>query len=176
MYYNWQNILKRIEKIKNPVGVEVGVHRGEMSARLLENRDDLLLYMVDMWSSETYSGIDDDAASPELVKKYQDECDDNYNAALSVAKKYNRGIVIKSDSVSAANIYPRLQFHFVYIDAAHDYKSVKRDIAAWRGKVKRGGWLCGHDYGVFPGVKKAVDEIFPDAEIDSDFTWFVKIK
>jgi len=37
-------------------------------------------------------------------------------------------------------------FNLVFIDAAHDYESIKRDIAIWRKKVKSGGILCGHDF------------------------------
>ena len=37
-------------------------------------------------------------------------------------------------------------FDLVFIDAAHDYESTKRDIEIWRKKVKPGGILCGHDF------------------------------
>ena len=46
-----------------------------------------------------------------------------------------------------------------FIDAAHDYDSVKNDLINWEPKVKRGGIICGHDYGgSWVGVQKAVDE------------------
>lgn len=62
---------------------------------------------------------------------------------------------------------------FVYIDAAHDYESVKADIAAWWPKVKPGGILAGHDYcEAWPGVKKAVDEAFPNRQLTSKSVWF----
>ena len=50
----------------------------------------------------------------------------------------------------------------VFIDAGHSYQEVKADIAAWHPKVTR--ILAGHDY-AHPkfGVKKAVDELFPQA-------------
>jgi hypothetical protein len=62
-----------------------------------------------------------------------------------------------------AGVWPR-KVDLVFIDAAHDYESVKADIKAWTPHVKPGGILCGHDYGVsfLPGVKEAVDEINPD--------------
>lgn len=47
----------------------------------------------------------------------------------------------------------------VFIDANHDYESVLEDIEIWYPKVKRGGILVGHDYGVFEGVTRAVDEL-----------------
>jgi cephalosporin hydroxylase len=35
---------------------------------------------------------------------------------------------------------------FVYIDANHAYNYVVQDIELWYPKVKKGGYLCGHDY------------------------------
>lgn len=46
---------------------------------------------------------------------------------------------------------------FCFIDAAHDYESVKRDLTAWKPKVKAGGMLAGHDADYEP-VMKAVKE------------------
>ena len=35
---------------------------------------------------------------------------------------------------------------FVYVDARHDYCSVHDDIQAWWPKVRRGGFMSGHDF------------------------------
>jgi len=57
----------------------------------------------------------------------------------------------------------------VFIDGAHDYESVKRDILLSWPKLKRGGLMVFHDYHspvsvgkvgmAHPGVRKAVDEL-----------------
>lgn len=61
------------------------------------------------------------------------------------------------DSAEAANYFDSVDF--VFIDAAHDYDSVKKDILAWLPKTK--GVIAGHDYiPTYPGVMGAVDEIF----------------
>ena len=50
----------------------------------------------------------------------------------------------------------------VFIDAAHDYDSVVRDIGTARRLLVPGGLLCGHDYGgSWPGVVQAVNELVP---------------
>lgn len=55
------------------------------------------------------------------------------------------------------------RYDLIFIDASHEYDDVKRDIAEATKAIHRdGGILCGHDYGYFPGVTKAVDEIKPD--------------
>lgn len=68
------------------------------------------------------------------------------------------------DSISASKRFKDNSLDFVFIDAAHDYESVKADILAWLPKVKNNGILAGHDY--YPehpeycGVYQAVHEIF----------------
>jgi hypothetical protein len=71
-------------------------------------------------------------------------------------------------SWDAARHYEDGSLDFVFIDAAHDYESVKKDIAAWEPKVMKGGLICGHDYSDLPkyrGLKLAVLESFPNPEI-----------
>ena len=50
----------------------------------------------------------------------------------------------------------------VFIDGNHEYEAVVADLRAWLPKARR--LICGHDYGnaEYPGVKKAVDEMFGD--------------
>lgn len=55
------------------------------------------------------------------------------------------------------------QVDMVFIDGAHDYRSVIADIDAWLPRTRR--LICGHDYNAspepgFPDVRRAVDERF----------------
>lgn len=189
--YKWQNIQKRISHIKNPVGAEIGVYRGEMSRRLLDNIPGLTLYMIDLWSPTAYEGKGDESASEEMRREYQENADSNMITAcvnVDIFGIGKRAIILRDESTNVAKKFNDRFFDFVYIDADHSYEGVKADIIAWLPKVKKSGWLCGHDYGYFPGVKKAVDEYFGDKnykfgeeEIDlscietpGDYTWFVK--
>jgi hypothetical protein len=64
------------------------------------------------------------------------------------------------------------EFDIVYIDAEHDYESVKADILAWKPKAKR--WIAGHDYHLFPGVQKAVDELCPGRTVQGN-VWYQRL-
>jgi hypothetical protein len=57
-------------------------------------------------------------------------------------------------SPDAAKDFDDHSFDIVYIDAEHDYASVKADIEAWKPKARY--MIAGHDYRCFPDVAKAV--------------------
>ena len=64
---------------------------------------------------------------------------------------------------------------FCFLDGDHRYEEVKRDISIAERLVAKGGIIAGHDYTHkdWPGVKQAVDEIYPEAsKVDS--IWFIK--
>lgn len=178
--YRWHAIYDRIKDIPNPIGAEIGVHRGECSAHLLEMHLGLKLYMIDMWSPNIYAGKGDDAATEPYRQIYEKECDDNYKKACEVADKYKlSAYILRGGSLEAAKWIDDNSLDFCFIDAAHDYESVKADIIAWLPKVKPSGWLILHDFDNpnFPGVKKAVEEMFSGyiLELDSDYIAAVRV-
>lgn len=87
---------------------------------------------------------------------------------LNNLRKYqprNEFSIIEAPSVSAATLFPDNSLDLVWIDAAHDYNSVKSDILAWYPKLKLGKMMLGHDFpnpadknGGFEELVKAVTE------------------
>lgn len=65
---------------------------------------------------------------------------------------------IVKDSSEAADLFKDSSCDMVFIDAAHDYASVKKDLLAWLPKVKKGGLFAGHDIDA-RGVHRAVTEV-----------------
>lgn len=69
----------------------------------------------------------------------------------------------------------------VFIDASHDYQSVKNDIGEARRLMSEGGGvgglLCGHDFSAeFPGVKRAVVEEVPNYRVIQGGTiWYAEL-
>jgi predicted O-methyltransferase YrrM len=65
---------------------------------------------------------------------------------------------------SSLDMIPTLQdafFDMIYIDGDHSYESVKSDIQLSIPKLKKNGYICGHDYDANTknGVYRAVNEI-----------------
>ena len=192
----WNAVYRIIKNIKEPIGAEIGVFRGDMSEKLLELHKGLRLFLVDTWATDTYNEKGNDAISEKSRPLHEDLSLENYLHVEETMKKFGeRAAILKYMSVQASRLIPYEYLDFAFIDAAHDYESVIEDIKAWAPKVKTGGYICGHDYGVenYPGVKKAVDHLFSQemktwnvpecfkelnltkVVLDNDFTWFVKI-
>jgi len=68
-----------------------------------------------------------------------------YNINNSFAKEF-KPIPLKTYSDLAANIFENESCKAVFIDAAHDFDSVSRDLEAWWPKIMNGGILAGHDF------------------------------
>lgn len=173
-------ILKRIEGIENPVGVEVGVFAGDLSKRLLL-RPDLKLTMVDSWEEH---GVDSEyAKSGDFHGVLSRSAQDSYYKHTMEVTRFagERAVILRKSSIEAAKDFEDGSLDFVFLDADHTYEAVRADIAAWYPKVKRGGLLCGHDYAnhEFPawGVEKAVSELCLEkgltVDLGHNFTWFV---
>lgn len=76
------------------------------------------------------------------------------------------GELICGISWTTAKLYADRSLDFVFIDAEHDYNSVRKDIAAWLPKVMNDGLICGHDYSkAYPGLQLAVREVFPNPKV-----------
>ncbi len=72
--------------------------------------------------------------------------------------------VLQADSHVAAREFDDASVDWVFIDAAHDYRSVVGDIRAWARTIKPGGLISGHDYGR-SGVTDAVRRFFGDITV-----------
>jgi predicted O-methyltransferase YrrM len=93
----------------------------------------------------------------------------------SMYHNYHNIAKVKMSSVEASKQYADGSLDLVYIDADHTYASVVEDITAWRGKVKRDGYIAGHD-SYMPEVLQAVRDCLGEPiEIFSDTSWIVKL-
>jgi predicted O-methyltransferase YrrM len=142
--------------------VEVGVWRGRslayMADAIRKSGKLIFLYGVDRFTGDAECG-------PVTIGQVESNL-----AACGVS---DVAMLIESDSAAAAADFNACDF--VFIDAAHDYESVKRDIAAWTPKVKPGGVIAGHDRGM-EGVARAVREAFGNrVRTIGPLAWWVQL-
>lgn len=94
----------------------------------------------------------------------------------SVVAAYPVAKFLNTTSVEAADKFTDEYFDFIYIDAVHFYADVVADLAAWGNKVKKGGFIAGHDYDRDPNfdVNRAVNEfaVSKNAEVIKMHTEF----
>lgn len=106
-------------------GVEVGSYAGESAVILAASGKFRVLTCVDAWVPTHADG---------------EEAFDAVAAAHPVIRK------LKMTSLEAAAAFVDRSLDFVYIDASHRYADVVADIMTWRAKIRRGGYIAGHDY------------------------------
>jgi predicted O-methyltransferase YrrM len=143
---------------------EIGVFKGRGTAmwnvELINNNIEYDYYAIDhfLGSDEHNKNVDYHSITVNNLEKIKDKIK-----------------IIRNDSISESKNYDDEFFDIVYIDASHDYESVKADILAWLPKVKKGGVLCGDDYvPEWPSVKKAVNELLDDFKVTGYQWWYVK--
>jgi hypothetical protein len=124
---------------KKQTGVEVGVQAGVFAKIMLSRWSSAKMYhLVDLWAQQEH--YDDGANVHDAAQA------DTMQAARQNLKEWkNTTHFMQMPSLEAAKGFEDNSLDFVYLDARHDYPSVKADIAAWWPKLKSGGILSGHD-------------------------------
>lgn len=169
-YFTWPRLYTNMTEVyqNNSVFVEVGVYKGRSLYYLLnvirKSGKEIKVFGVD---------------------HYKGQSEGAYQQTVENLSEFNGQYkIINMDSVSASKLFEDNSVDFVFIDAGHEYEDVKTDILLWLPKLKKKGIMAGHDYngfdreGGYPGVRKAVDEIFGKkvnkTYIDED-CWLIKI-
>jgi hypothetical protein len=139
------------------VAVEVGVLHGEFSKILYDGcmkrgKRFGALYLIDPWKHYGGQVVNE----LEAINADYEKCFQEVNEFVKDKPEIH---IVRGVSPEEANRSNLQSIDFVYLDALHDYKSVKADIAAWWPRIRKGGILAGHDYTDEIGhVKTAVDE------------------
>lgn len=145
--------------------VEVGSWKGKSTAYLaveiINSGKNIKVDAVDTWKGSPKE-------NPALMNDAYVKTDTLYNLFLTNMSSLLHVVnPVRAESVVASKMYEDNSVDIVFIDACHHYDCITEDIAAWYPKVKSGGIFAGHDYHFVDSIKRAVDETFGEANIES---------
>jgi predicted O-methyltransferase YrrM len=146
--------------------VEFGCLHGR-STRALADNNDGTIWAVDPWSGDYF---DENGEKCEGFTTY-------------VMPNFLDNL---ADHIASQHVIPVRRFSYsfklnhkvdmVFIDGDHRYDSVLKDIKKAYDLLEVGGLISGHDYGhpMWPGVKRAVDELVSHVAINGQIWWSIK--
>jgi glycosyltransferase involved in cell wall biosynthesis len=129
--------------------LEVGTWKGKSAIYLAQRLQDLGKDHAQVYCVDTFEG-DADTGKDNVWPIFTDNCSASRCGHLQQE-------ACELPSINAEAEWKECSLDGVFIDASHDYESVKADIAVWLPKVKEGGFFGGHDIDA-PGVLQAVTE------------------
>ena len=142
------------------IGAEVGVRFGLFSKTIAKHWKGKII-CVDLWKDREIQEV------------------------ATVLLSEDRFLLHRNPSTAAAAQYENESLDWVYIDAGHSFEDIKADYEAWFPKVRTGGIISGHDYGLNDciGVKQFIDSLGIEFNLTTDDTfdgvhyqswWFIK--
>jgi len=145
--------------------VEIGVWKGRSLcsvADIIKSRN------IRVIAIDTFDGTETEGDAHVFAKT-----NDLFAVFSDNMKEFDLSPTIYKMTSHDASLVVNENIDLCFLDASHEYESVKQDIEDWQPKVK--GTIAGHDYDEkWPGVIKAVNESFK-AVISSDI-WSKKIQ
>jgi hypothetical protein len=177
-FFDFQNVyLEALSEVKSSAHfVEIGSWYGRsaafMAVEIINSGKAIKFDAIYTWEGTT-PRQGSETTDPNLLKygtMYP-------NFLMNVRPVLHAVTPIKLPSLEAVKLYDDRSLDFVFIDAAHDYDNVKKDIIAWKPKVKLGGILAGHDYNKdnSPGLVRAVNECLPNVEFVAPTSWRIRV-
>jgi len=125
-------------------GLEIGVQKGKFSAAILKRWKSCKVYnLVDAWEKQdpTYAESANVADSEHLG--HMEQAKSLTRSAANPATKVN---FIRGYSNVVHRNFGDESVDFIYVDARHDYCSVREDLELYWPKISCGGIFAGHDY------------------------------
>jgi predicted O-methyltransferase YrrM len=153
-----------IENTKKMTIVEIGSYRGD-STIIFANVFKKVI-TIDPFKSGI-GGINNSVDMRIVFKQF-----------LNNIKDYDNIEYIKDFSYNVVNQFKDGSLDIVYIDGLHTPDAVKKDIQDWLPKIKKGGYIAGHDFHrkKFPGVVLAVTEMIGSkVKLFKDSSWIKQI-
>lgn len=154
--------IKRMRK--GVIAAEVGVAFGDLSEKIFEIMQPEKFYGIDVFQ-EDIKGFWNDNKFERAGMTHLQWYENRFRNEIETGKfEVRQGL-----SWEALAAFPDAYFDYVYLDAAHDYDCVLKDVTMLKKKVKEGGIIQFNDYirydykggqvyGVCPVVNQFIDE------------------
>lgn len=179
----FKNAIRNRNPLDNLTIIEVGTWKGLSASSMAtilkdSNFTNFKIICVDTWlgAPEFWTwGLDDPTRG--LSLKLVNGWPNAFTTFTKNMKKLGHDNVIiplPLSSVQAADVltYYKITADIIYIDAAHEYMAVKKDIDSYVPLLKNDGILIGDDYcDYWAGVKRAVNESFKTPIIEGSI-WY----
>lgn len=157
-----EDVLKLLPK--QMVVAEIGVAYGEFSRQIIDNTNPIKFYAIDYFKGDEFWGRN---TFSENKLSHIDYIKQQFKVEI------DKGIFHIEQGLSwdVLNNFEDNFFDYVYLDAGHDYESVKKDIHVLLKKIKNGGIIQFNDYLLYDwvsnlpyGVVRAVDELLQNKQ------------
>jgi len=129
---------------RNAVVAEIGVATGGFSQAILQTCQPSKLAFIDLWETqddERYR-TDPSNATPSIQQERYQTVLNLFSPLIAAGRvTVHRGL-----SATVADSFPDSSFDWIFVDANHTYDGVITDLRKYYPKVKRGGFIVGHDY------------------------------
>jgi len=126
-----------LAKLGVKVGVEIGTREGIFAEAICRANPSVKLYCVDPW--KVYPSYSE--------SRTQSSFDAKYAEAQQRLKDYNVELIRKT-SLEAVKDFNDESLDFIHIDGNHTFDFFIVDLVFWAPKVRAGGLILIHDYGM----------------------------
>lgn len=159
-WFNFQDIYSKMVALHTD-----GAHFVEIGTCLGKSASFMGVEIYNSGKDITFETVDTFKGSPsEINGKHKFFTEIDVKARAEKALKNLPVKIIEGSSVEVSKNYKNKSLDFVFIDGSHVFEDVYADIMAWKKKIKKGGYIGGHDYDnthVFKAVQKALKKDCP---------------
>ena len=146
-----ERLLKQLPR--RAVCAEIGVWKGEFSARILRRTRPRTLHLIDPWQFQSdYPNRRYGGGSA----RNQDDMDRVFDDLRARFANSPNTVIHRGMSRDVLRTFEDAYFDWVYIDANHSYEFVLEDLQLCLAKTKPGGVIAGDDYSWGPAERYPV--------------------
>lgn len=162
-FFDFSHLYERMVS-EAPVGstfIEIGSWKGRSACYITElskeQNKSINLYCIDTWTGNVFGegGLGHDYPTFENNLTQQGVSVVRYGTELHNNSDDPDIVGVVMDSISAVELFKDESLFFVFLDGAHGYSNVVKEIQLYLPKVVKGGYLGGHDF-PDPNVNGAV--------------------